>query len=111
MRLSLCNYADVPARHEYFGSIQLASLYRLIEPRTYPNIQAGQLHSGKKKGTVKGRFGINEPISISALDSMLKRAEEICGKTIVIKRSISLKRNVLTRGEAVDLVIHAMCEE
>ena len=113
VRLSLCNYADVPARHEYFGSVQLASLYRLMEPRTYPNVQSGQLHSGKKKGTVKGRFGINEPIAISELDSMLKRAEEICGKTmtIVFKRDISLKRGVLTRGEAVDFVVRAMCEE
>ncbi len=110
VRLSLCNYADVPARHEYFGSVQLGSLYRLLEPRTYPNVQAGQLHSGKKKGTLKGRFGLNEAISVSALDSMLKRAKEICGKDIVIKRGVSLKRNVLTRGEAVDLVVRAMCE-
>ncbi|MBR0035253.1 MAG: FAD-dependent oxidoreductase, partial [Synergistaceae bacterium] len=111
VRLSLCNYVDVPARHEYFGSIQLASLYRLIEPKTYPNVQSGQLHSGRKKGTVKGRFGINEPISISALDAMLKRAKEICGKNIVINRGVSLKRGVLTRGEAVDFVVRAMCEE
>ena len=111
VRLSLCNYVDVPARHEYFGSVQLASLYRLIEPKTYPNVQSGQLHSGRKKGTVKGRFGINEPISISALDAMLKRAKEICGKNIVINRGVSLKRGVLTRGEAVDFVVRAMCEE
>ncbi|MBQ7215707.1 MAG: FAD-dependent oxidoreductase [Synergistaceae bacterium] len=105
VRLSLCNYADVPARHEYFGSVQLASLYRLMEPRTYPNVQAGQLHSGKKKGTVKGRFGLNEAITEREMDIMLARAEEICGKKIV------LKHKVLTRGQAVDFVIRAMCEK
>ncbi len=105
VRVSLCNYADVPARHEYFGSVQLASLYRLLEPRTYPNVQSGQLHSGKKKGTAKGRFGLNEAISEREMDSMLAKAEEICGK------KIELKHKGLTRGQAVDLVIRAMCEK
>lgn len=106
VRLSLCNYADVPARHEYFGSIQLASLYKLIEPRTYPNVQSGQLHSGKKKGTVKGRFGINEPISERELSEMIKKAEEICGKKITLP-----ERKKLTRGQAADLAVKAMCED
>ena len=105
VRLSLANYADVPARHEYFGSIQLASLYRLLEPRTYPNVQSGQLHSGKKKGTVKGRFGINERISERELSGMLARAEEVCGKKITLD-----EHGKLTRGQAVDMVINAMCE-
>ena len=105
VRLSLCNYVDVPARHEYFGSVQLASLYRLIEPRIYPNVQAGQLQSGKKKSTVKGRFGINEAITEREMNGMLEKAEEICGK------KIALEHKGLTRGQAVDLVIHAMCEE
>ena len=105
VRLSLCNYADVPSRHEYFGSIQLACLYKLIEPRTYPNVQSGQLHSGKKKGTVKGRFGINETISRKDLDSMIARAEEISEQKISF--DVTPK---LTRGEAVDRVINIMCE-
>ncbi len=105
VRLSLANYADVPARHEYFGSIQIASLYRLLEPRTYPNVQAGQLHSGKKKGTVRGRFGINERITDSELSGMLARAEEVCGRKITLP-----EHGRLTRGQAVDMVISAMCE-
>ncbi|MBQ3653513.1 MAG: FAD-dependent oxidoreductase, partial [Synergistaceae bacterium] len=105
VRLSLCNYADVPARHEYFGSIQLANLYRLLEPRTYPNVQAGQLHSGQKKGVVKGRFGINEIITSKELAEMLARAEEIAGGRIILP-----EHGRLTRGQAVDMVIKAMCD-
>ena len=104
VRLSLCSYADVPARHEYFGSVQLSSLYRLLEPRTYPDVQAGQLHSGKKKGTVKGRFGINERISDDELAGMLLRAEEVCGKKITLP-----EHGRLTRGQAVDIVVREMC--
>ena len=104
VRLSLCNYADVPARHEYFGSIQLASLYRLLEPRTYPNVQAGQLHSGQKKGVVKGRFGINEAITERELAGMLERAQEVTGERIILP-----EHGRLLRGQAVDMVIKAMC--
>ena len=106
VRLSLCSYADVPARHEYFGSIQLASIYRLIEPRTYPNIQSGQVQSGKKKSTVRGRFGINETISEKDFATMLAKAEEICGRKITLP-----EHGKLTRGQAVDAVVRAMCTE
>ena len=64
------------------------------------------MHSGKKKGTVKGRFGINEPISERELSEMIKKAEEICGKKITLP-----ERKKLTRGQAADLAVKAMCED
>ena len=103
VRLSLCNYSDVTEKSKFFGSVQLANLYRLLEPRTYPDVQSGQLHSGRKKGAVKGRFGVNEPISVGELSGLLARAKEICGREILI--TIGRK---FTRGQAVDAVIRAM---
>ena len=103
VRLSLCNYVDVTEKNEFFGSVQLANLYRLIAPRTYPDVQSGQLHSGRKRGAVKGSFGINEVISEHELSRMLARAEEICGRKITLP-----EHGKLTRGQAVDMVIKAM---
>ena len=54
---------------------------------------------------MKGRFGINEIITSKELAEMLARAEEIAGGRIILP-----EHGRLTRGQAVDMVIKAMCD-
>lgn len=46
--ISLCNYKDVPREHKFFGSVQLATLYKLLEPKQIPNLPAKNINTGKK---------------------------------------------------------------
>ena len=103
VRLSLCRYSDVPERHQYFGSVQIATLYRLIEPRLLPDIPASNINTDKKKGRNMGRFGINDIITAKELEAMMMKAEEITGEKISLP-----EHRRLTRGEAVDMVINAI---
>ncbi|MBQ7154362.1 MAG: FAD-dependent oxidoreductase [Synergistaceae bacterium] len=83
VKLSLGEYLDVPSGHKYYKSVQLANLYGLIEPNTWP-------HDGEA-----GIFGIDELISSEEIASLNQHAKaELNGN--------------MTRGEAVDLVIKAM---
>ena len=104
--ISLCNYKDVPREHKFFGSVQLATLYKLLEPKQIPNLPAKNINAGKKgHKTIKGRFGINERLSNKETKNMIERAEKISGKKLKLEIT-----NKMTRGEAVDLVIKAMTE-
>ncbi len=105
VRLSLCRYSDVPERSQYFGSVEIATLYRLIEPRVYPDIPASNINSDKKKGRNRGRFGINDSVSGKEFAAMTEKAEEITGEKLTLPEH----EGRLTRGEAVDIIVNAMC--
>ena len=109
--LSLCSFSDVPRDHEYFGSIQLSQLYRLINARSYPNLPMKNINTSKnkaQKGKIvhKGVFGINDRISRKDLNAMIARAEEVMNSKLNLP---AFGRNI-TKGEAVYLIIKAMDE-
>lgn len=83
VRLSLAEYLDVPSGHKHYKNVQLASLYGLIEPLTWP-------HDGEA-----GVFGIDELIS----------SEEIAALTSHAKAELN---GNMTRAEAIDIVLKAM---
>ena len=83
VRLSLAEYLDVPSGHKQYKNVQLASLYGLIEPVTWPHDDEA------------GVFGIDELIS----------SEEIAGLNSHAKAELN---GNMTRAEAIDLVLKAM---
>ena len=84
--LSLSRYSDVLAEHKYYGVVQLASLYKLLEPLKYP--QDGEA----------GVFGINELLTSADIARLTERA----------KISASSLNENMTRGEAVELAVKAL---
>ncbi|MBQ7221247.1 MAG: FAD-dependent oxidoreductase [Synergistaceae bacterium] len=84
--LSLCRYIDVPGEHKYYASVQLANLYGLLEPLSYP---------GENEA---GEFGIDELVTSGDIARLRERAK------VAVP---SLTEN-MTRGEAVDLAVKAM---
>lgn len=85
--LSLCKYLDVPGEHKYYASVQLATLYNLLEPMSYPD-----------DNNSFGLFGIDELLTSADISRMKERAK------IPLP---SLNEN-MTRGEAVDIAVKAM---
>ena len=81
--LSLARYVDVPGTHKYYKAVQLASLYGLFEPMTWP------------KDDQPGVFGIDELIS----------SEEIAALQERTKLQLPQLTGNMTRGEALDIVI------
>ena len=84
--LSLSKYLDVSSEHKYYGSVQLASVYGLLEPLTYPS------------GDEAGVFGVDELITSGDIARLAERA----------KITLPALTENMTRGEAVDLVVKAM---
>ena len=91
--LSLCDYADVPEGHKFFGSIQLSNIYGIAEPKEYP-----------KGDDEPGTFGIDENVNDEDIAKMKERAEKIVGHEL----SLPALNNDMTKGEAVDMIIQAM---
>ena len=91
--LSLCDYADVPEGHKFFGSIQLSNIYGIAEPKKYPN-------GDDEHGT----FGIDETVNDDDIAKMKEHAEKIVGHEL----SLPALNNGMTKGEAVDMIIQAM---
>ena len=84
--LSLSRYLDVPSEHKYYKAVQLASLYGLIDPITWPHDEQ------------PGVFGIDELLTTEEVASIQERA----------KLQLPQLTGNMTRGEAVDIVIKAM---
>ena len=113
VNLSLCKYSDVPETSKYYKVVQLATLYRLMEPREYPamraygikhylnNMDLLQLMSGNKE---QGRFGIDEKINDDEIQTLNERLGNIVGN---INLSLPLTTE-MTRGDAVDLAVKTM---
>ena len=97
-------YSDVPKSHRYYTSIQIANLYRLIEPLEYPDLQSYNISDvSNDNPKVVGVFGVEQVISGDDMLKMMERAEKITGKKI----SLYTNENT-TRGQAVDLIVRAM---
>lgn len=84
--LSLAEYADVPPTHKYNASIQLASVYGLLEPLAWP-------HDGEA-----GVFGVDEVLTSNDIANLRERT----------KNPLPQLSENMTRGEAVDLAVKVM---
>lgn len=115
VNLSLCTYSDVPANHRYYRAVQIASLYRLLEPEKYPDtvsydvgyditfvLDNPELVRDIAEGRDKGRFGVDEPLSIEGRRALIVRVKELTGQ------DLTLPEGEITRGAAVDFVMRTM---
>lgn len=104
--MSLCRYTDVPSTHKYYGAVQISNLYGLIDAEIYPNFTKGQVNNPGKGGRTKGRFGVNKIVSENELAKIIERVEKFTdGKKIILP-----EHGKLTKGEAAELIVNAMCE-
>ena len=104
VRLSLADYSDVPEGNKYYGAVQIATLYRLIEPEKYPVYPKQRISTPSKNKSVPGRFGVNSIVKKKELEDMIKRAEEVMNK----KLTLPVLSGDIKRGEAVEVIIKAM---
>ncbi len=102
--LSLAEYSDVPENHKYYGAVQIATLYKLIEPEKYPVYPKQRISSPSKSRRVQGRFGVDRKITKKELAGIITKAEE------AMKGKINAPEfhDGMTKGEAVSLIINAM---
>ena len=103
VNLSLATYSDVDEKNKHFGSVQIATLHNLIEPKKFPKLPKQRVNSPAKGGINKGRFGVNDIMTKKEIASLIERAEKLSGKKLSLPEKI-------TRGEAVDLVVKAITE-
>lgn len=115
VNLSLCTYSDVPASHKHYKGVQIANLYRLLEPEKYPamvSVDVGyditfvldnpEVKKEIAEGRDKGRFGVDEPLSAADREKLIARVKELTGRDLV------LPEGEITRGDAVDLAVRMM---
>ncbi|MBQ7594542.1 MAG: FAD-dependent oxidoreductase [Synergistaceae bacterium] len=103
VNLSLAVYSDVDEKNKHFGSVQIATLHNLIEPKKFPKLPKQRVNSPAKGGITKGSFGVNDIMTKKEIATLIERAEKLSGKKLSLPEKI-------TRGEAVDLVVKAMTE-
>ena len=101
--MSLAEYDDVPERSAYYGAVQIATLYKLIEPEKYPVYPKQRISTPSKTRRVPGRFGINRKVTQKEFDGILSRAESAMKKAIKAEY-----HEGMTRGEAVQVIVDAM---
>ncbi|MBQ7168589.1 MAG: FAD-dependent oxidoreductase [Synergistaceae bacterium] len=101
--MSLAEYIDVPERSGYYGAVQIATLYRLIEPEKYPVYPKQRISTPSKTKRVPGRFGVSRKVTRREFDGMVKQAEAAMNRSITAEY-----REGMTRGEAVQAVVDAM---
>ena len=103
--MSLAEYIDVPERSEYYGAVQIATLYRLIEPEKYPVYPKQRISTPSKTRRVPGRFGVNKAVTRKEFSDMISRAESAMNITGL---RVPEYHEGLTRGEAVSIIVEAM---
>ena len=106
--ISLCRYDDVKRKNKFYGSVQIATLYRLLEPKLAPNYPAKNINSSshnfkKNEKFHNGIFGLNDKISKNDFRKMIQRAEDIMQSKLLLSDDLNI-----TRGEAIDLIVNAM---
>ena len=87
--LSLCNYADVPPEHPCYKSVQISNVHGLIDPEEYPHTPSYDitdlddpvLAMAIIRGDDKGRFGVDELVTKSQMNSMIGRGRRALGLT------------------------------
>ena len=115
VNLSLCTYSDVPANHKYYKAVQIANLYKLLEPEKYPDtvsydvgyditfaLDNPELVKEIAEGKDKGLFKPDDILSNKDRESLISRVKELTG------REISVKEGNITRGEAVSLAFEEL---
>ena len=115
VKLSLCEYSDVPMSHKYYKVIQLANLYGLLEPEKLPEMVSydvgyditsmldnPEVASAIAEGKDKGLFKPDDILSNNDRENLIARVKELTG------REFSLKEGNITRGEAVNLAVEAL---
>ncbi|MBQ6772505.1 MAG: FAD-dependent oxidoreductase [Synergistaceae bacterium] len=95
VNLSLCEYSDVPKSHKYNASIQLMNLYDLIQPEEYPDLTSGDI-------SVKGRFGVDEPLTSEQSAKIIERLNAITGRKLTEVKELE-ETDGLTKGEAAEI--------
>ena len=101
--MSLAEYSDVPESSEYYGAVQISTLYRLIEPEKYPVYPKQRISTPSKTRKVPGRFGINRKVTQKEFAEMTSRAEKAMNRSVTAQY-----HDGMTRGEAVRIIVDAM---
>ena len=102
--LSLAEYQDVPPDSPYYADVQIATLYRLVEPVKLPVYPKQRISTPSKNKRVQGIFGLNRKVTEKEFASMVSRAEG----AMKHKLALPAYKASLTRGEAVRAVITSM---
>jgi hypothetical protein len=102
--LSLAEYVDVPPHSPYYPAVQIATLYRLIEPEKYPVYPKQRISTPSKSKRVQGKFGITRRVTPKEFASMVSKAEAALGRKVNLPEF----REGITRGEAVSMIVEAM---
>lgn len=101
--MMLAEYSDVPETHELYPAVQIATLYKLIEPEKYPVYPKQRISTPSKTRRVPGKFGISRKVTQKEFDGMISRAEAAMNRNVTAQY-----REGMTRGEAVRLIVRAM---
>ncbi len=101
--LSLAEYSDVPDDNEYYGAVQIATLYKLVEPEKFPVYPKQRISTPSKTRRVPGKFGVNKAVTEKEFAEMISRAEAAMTKSIKAKY-----HDGMTRGGAVRIIVDAM---
>ena len=101
--LSLAEYSDVPEDNGYYGAVQIATLYKLVEPEKFPVYPKQRISMPSKSKRVPGRFGINKAVTEEEFAEMISRAEAAMTKSIKAEY-----HEGMTRGGAVRIIVDAM---
>ena len=88
VRLSVCQFIDVPAWHKYHDGVTLAVLHGLMEARAYPQLPASPLGSTDDPATLhaiaegrdRGRFGVDEPLTVREAARVAANLAKVLGK-------------------------------
>ena len=101
--LSLAEYSDVPEGSEYYPAVQIATLYRLVEPEKYPSYPKQRISVPSKAKRVAGVFGVKRVATLEEFSRMQDRAESAVKAKLDV-----LFRDGMTRGEAVKVIVEGM---
>ena len=85
--LALCHFSDVPRNHPFWPAVQIATVRGWIKPIATPTSPAPRLDdlngilATAKKGSTKGIFGAEEPLTFQAAERLISRALEDSGRS------------------------------
>ena len=115
VNLSLCTYSDVPPENKYYKAVQIANLYKLLEPEKYPNtvsydvgyditfvLDNSELAKEIAEGKDKGLFRVDDILSDEERENITARVKKLT------EQELSLPEGNVTRGEAVNFAVKMM---
>ena len=114
--LSLSNFSDVPQRHRFHRAVQLASLYRLMDPTVMPRVPSPAARGIRRVFEIlgaQGIFGIDRSVTQNEMAAMINKArtasrtgigEDITGGAGTVTRTIFLEsvQRAFSIEEAID---------